>query len=90
MDNNTKVIKANTAFSEGIPSSVSVIGRTLKELKSGFQDEFFSKTVWNAVEKNGHWCGEIRSLVESGEEEAEWLTLSVVKDEQGETSRHLS
>ena len=83
MDSNTMVIEANTAFSQSIPPSLKAFGNSLKDLKSGFKDDAFAHTVWQAVKKAGHWCGEIRSIVETEEEESEWLTLSMISNIQG-------
>jgi diguanylate cyclase (GGDEF)-like protein/hemerythrin-like metal-binding protein/PAS domain S-box-containing protein len=88
-DANANVIEANSAFTRSVSPLAVVIGKSLKEFKSGLNDEFVSKTIWSTVEKDGHWCGELRSLVESGEEESEWLTLSVVKNEQGKVTNYV-
>ncbi|MGZ5071289.1 MAG: bacteriohemerythrin [Methylobacter sp.] len=89
MDTNAVIIEANAAFSRGIPSSLKAVGANLKDLKSGFRNEPFLRVIWNTVHNEGHWSGEIFSLVETGEEEQEWLTLSAVKNQQGEITNYV-
>ena len=60
-----------------------LLGKNLKAIKSGFDDQDFSLSLWETVNVKGHWCGEIRNRKPSGELETEWLTLSSIRNEQG-------
>jgi diguanylate cyclase (GGDEF)-like protein/hemerythrin-like metal-binding protein/PAS domain S-box-containing protein len=66
-----------------------LLGRNLNTLKSGFENQDFSSTVWDTVNTKGHWCGEIQNRKTSGELETEWLTLSSIKDEQGAITNYV-
>lgn len=84
------VIEANPAFFQATQyAEDEVLGKNLKELKSGLEDEKVSSAIWKTVLEKGHWSGEIHSRAKSGEVEAEWLTLSSIKDEEGAVSNYV-
>jgi NNP family nitrate/nitrite transporter-like MFS transporter len=60
-----------------------VVGKTPRVLRSGKQDEFFYKNMWEAIKKDGFWQGEIWNKRKNGEIYKEWLTISAVKNESG-------
>lgn len=84
MDIDFKVIDANPAFYHTTGYTIEeVIGRHLKSLKSGLDDNDIAGSLWQTLDKKGHWSGKVSSRHSSGDINAEWLTLSCVKDEQG-------
>lgn len=83
-DTGLNIIDANPAFYQAIQyTNEEVVGKPLKMFKSGFNDEAMFSKIWRELGEKGHWSGEIRDRAKSGELEAEWLTFSSVKDEQG-------
>ena len=66
-----------------------LLGKNLKAIKSGFDDQDFSLSLWETVNVKGHWCGEIRNRKPSGELETEWLTLSSIRNEQGAITNYV-
>ena len=86
-----RVLEANPSFFESTGFSPDqVVGASLKKIKSGLADERLSTTVWDKVDTGEYWSGELPSRNSSGEIEYEWLTLSSIKDEQGEISNYVA
>ena len=83
-DAEAKIVDVNDAFSEfsGCPRH-EIIGRDLKMLKTGLQDEQ-SQYIWEALAEAGHWSGEVRSRNKKGEVFTEWLSISAIRSENGE------
>jgi diguanylate cyclase (GGDEF)-like protein/PAS domain S-box-containing protein len=62
----------------------AVIGRNLRLLSSEQHDAAFYAAMWRALRAEGQWQGEIWSRRYSGEEFAAWLTVSALRDEDGQ------
>lgn len=89
-DAGASIIDVNPAFCQTTQCSYdAVLGKSLKALKSGLEDDKLASAIWGAVAEKGHWSGEIWSRSPSGEIDAEWLTLSAIKNEQGEVSNYV-
>ena len=83
-DAEANIVDINPAFCDNCDLTYEeLLGKSLKTLKSGFDDQDFSLALWETVNSKGHWCGELRNRKSSGELETEWLTLSSIRDEQG-------
>lgn len=78
------IVEANPAFCQvsQLPYE-QVLGQALAVLKTGLGDEQVSAPIWQMVKQAGHWSGELWSRAASGEPYVEWLTLSAVRNEQG-------
>ncbi|WP_340003262.1 NarK/NasA family nitrate transporter [Oceanobacillus sp. FSL K6-0127] len=61
-----------------------VLGKTPAILKSGKQDAGFYDGMWNSINENGFWEGEIWNKRKNGEMYPELLTISPVKNNVGE------
>lgn len=85
------IIEANPSFYKitGLSES-EVLNQDLCLLKSGLLDEKQIDLFWNLLNKSGHWSGTIHSRRKAGEIEAEWLTLSSVKNEVGEITNYVA
>ena len=89
-DANSIVIEVNPAFYETTGYMQSdVIGKNIKEIKSGLREKELASEIWIALTENGHWSGEVWSRKKNGEIDAEWLTLSIIKDDQGLISNYV-
>jgi diguanylate cyclase (GGDEF)-like protein/PAS domain S-box-containing protein len=74
-----------TGYSKG-----ESLGRNPSFLKSGLQPDSFYKQMWEELEANGHWSGEIWNRKKSGEFFAELLTISAVKEKDGQINNYVA
>jgi diguanylate cyclase (GGDEF)-like protein/hemerythrin-like metal-binding protein/PAS domain S-box-containing protein len=89
-DTHANIIDANPAFYQTSQYPCQeVLGKNLKSLKSGLDDAPLSAAIWLILDQQGHWSGKVSSRNKNGELNAEWLTLSAVKDAQGEISNYV-
>jgi len=71
----------NPAFEKATGySAVEAVGRTPALLKSDYHDKDFFKKMWNALNRAGHWQGEIWNRHKNGEVYPVWLSISTVND----------
>ena len=66
------------------------IGQTPRILKSGRQSEAYYAAMWNALQKDGHWHGEVWNRRKNGQVYAELQTISAVNDANGQLSYFVS
>jgi diguanylate cyclase (GGDEF)-like protein/PAS domain S-box-containing protein len=67
-----------------------VIGSNPRVLKSDRHPQHFYREMWTRLVEEGHWAGEIWNRRKSGEYYPEWLTISAVKNEAGQTTNYVS
>lgn len=78
-DVDRKILKVNQAFTKITGySPEEVIGRTPRLLGSGYHDADFYAALWERVEKNRSWEGEVWDWRKSGEKYPLWLTITAV------------
>lgn len=70
--------------------SHEVMGENPKLLQSGKHDRHYYKKMWDSLRDNGYWEGEIWNKRKNGEIFLEWLTISAVKNDAGETKNYLA
>ncbi|MEW8271031.1 MAG: EAL domain-containing protein, partial [Candidatus Thiodiazotropha taylori] len=77
-----KIISVNDAF-ERITGYVEseVLGKDPRLLASNRHDHHFYKRMWQSINQNNHWEGEIWNRRKSGEIYPEWLSISKIVDE---------
>ncbi len=81
-DPQARILTVNQAFTEVTGYSLEeIVGKSPATLKSGRHDEAFYRNMWDAINRFGHWQGEIWNRRKSGEIYPEWLTVSAVKDD---------
>ncbi|BAE51784.1 EAL domain-containing protein [Paramagnetospirillum magneticum] len=90
-DEKRQIIHVNPAFTEltGYPAD-EVIGRTPKFLASGRHTPEFYDAVFKTLAECGKWQGEIWNRRKTGEMFAEWLNISVVRNERGELTNYVA
>jgi len=85
-----EIISVNRAFTETTGfSAEEVLGRNPSILSSGRHTRDFFRTLWSSLHRTGRWQGEIWNRRKNGEVYPQWLGISAVTDEQGETSNYI-
>ncbi|HIJ61291.1 MAG TPA: PAS domain S-box protein [Rhodospirillaceae bacterium] len=86
-----RIISANRAVGDITGYAVDdVIGQTPAIFKSGVHDKEFYRAFWDSLNSKGRWQGEIWNRRKSGDIFPEWLSVSVVNDEQGQPLRYVA
>ena len=85
------ILKVNQAFTRMTGySAEEAIGKTPVLLKSGNQDKQFYDTMWEALNRDKFWTGEIWNRRKNGELYPEWLSISAVMDADGQVSNYVA
>ena len=66
------------------------IGQTPRILSSGRHDKAFYEAMWKALTVQGHWSGEVWNRQKNGDLYAALLTISAVRDGQGNTQQYVA
>ncbi len=86
-----EVLSLNPAYTQMFGYSESELkGRETNLLSSLNQEEAFVKRVWYILEQEGRWAGKIYSKSKEGKVLPIWLTLTLVKDEEGEIRNYIA
>jgi diguanylate cyclase (GGDEF)-like protein/PAS domain S-box-containing protein len=64
------------------------VGQTPNLLSSGQHDESFYQQMWQRLQQQGYWQGEIWNRRKNGEIYPEWLSISAVRDENGAINQY--
>ena len=85
------IVEVNAAFSQitGYRAD-EVIGKTPRLLGSGRHDDAFYQSLWRQLEETGCWRGEIWNRRKDGEIYPEWLSISSVYDDAGQTQNFVA
>ena len=90
-DIENNIMQVNRAFSEITGySSEEVVGKNPRVLKSGEQGPEFYRDMWKTLLEEGSWQGEVMDRRKSGEIYPKWLSIAVVRDEQGDVSNYIA
>ncbi|PLY13870.1 MAG: PAS domain S-box protein [Sedimenticola sp.] len=86
-----RILTTNRAFGEitGYQES-ELIGQTPRVLRSGRQDPDFYTAMWQALEREGKWQGEIINRTRSGDTFPAWLTINSVRDPAGTLTNYVA
>jgi len=86
------ILRVNHAFTRITGySAEEAIGQTPAGLlKSGRHDNRFYLEMWDALNHEGHWQGEIWNRRKDGSIFPEWLNITVVKDEHGQVANYVA
>jgi len=90
-DSQGTIIDVNTTFTHitGYERD-EVIGQNPRMLKSGRQEKEFYVTMWRDLLERGHWAGEVWNRRKTGMVYAEMLTISAVRDGNGDTRNYVA
>jgi PAS domain S-box-containing protein len=84
-----RMVMVNQAFTRITGySAADVLGRNPSMLASGRHDAAFFRSMWEAIEAEGAWQGEIWNRRKDGSVYPEWLSISRVESE-GLTTHYL-
>lgn len=83
-DADNRIVRINPAFTAitGFTPN-EVLGRDPNVLKSGRHPPAFYAEMWQALERLGHWEGEIWNRHRNGNVYVEWLSIVRIDDEHG-------
>jgi len=89
-DHNNVIIMVNTAFEQITGySREDVLGRNPSLLNSGRQSPEFYSNMWQEIERTGHWQGEVWNRNKSGEIYPERLSVSTIRDDDGNIIKYI-
>ena len=90
-DSNNNIIDVNNSFTTITGySREEVIGKNPKLLSSDLQSKDFYKSLWQSLQQNRSWRGEIWDRRKSGEVYAEILSITVVCDDVGKVQHYVA
>ncbi|MCG5499999.1 EAL domain-containing protein, partial [Ectothiorhodospira lacustris] len=85
-----RIVAVNPAFTEITGySEQEALGHTPALLKSGKHDEGFYEALMRQLHDSGTWRGEVWNKRKDGTLYPEWLTISAVRDDQGEITHYV-
>jgi diguanylate cyclase (GGDEF)-like protein/PAS domain S-box-containing protein len=90
-DAHNTIIQANKAYAAMAGWSVrELIGQKPSLFKSGRHGTAFYQQMWHQLLQKGHWSGEIWNRRKNGEVYPQWLTITAVKNDQGDIPHYLA
>jgi len=85
------ILRVNQAFSHlSGYSAEEAIGQKPSLLKSGHHDEQFYRDMWEALDRDHYWHGEIWNRRKNGEVRPNWLTITAVTTAEGQVTNYVS
>lgn len=89
-DTNARIVTVNQAFEKLTGySAKDCLYQNPRFLQSGRHDKAFYQAFWDSLLNTGHWRGEIWNKSKSGEIYPQALSVSAIKDSQGQTINYL-
>ena len=90
-DQDNRILSVNRAFSKLTGySQDEAIGQNPRLLQSGRHEPAFYQQMWERLLGTGHWQGEIWNRRKTGEIYPEWLSITVVRDTQGQILNYIA
>jgi diguanylate cyclase (GGDEF)-like protein/PAS domain S-box-containing protein len=89
-DAEQRIIDVNPTLCQltGYPRE-ALIGQTPRAFQSGRQDSAFYQSMWQAINRDGHWHGELWNRHRGGELYAVRLTVSAVRDASASITHYI-
>ncbi len=90
-DSKNRIIAINPAYTEITGySSEEVVGKNAGILKSGKHSKDFYSAMWDKLNKDGKWQGEIWNRRKNGEFFAEWLSINTIYNDDATVHRRVA
>jgi diguanylate cyclase (GGDEF)-like protein/PAS domain S-box-containing protein len=90
VDASYRIVMVNKAFTEITGYAAhEAIGQNPRMLGSGRHGTDFYMQMWDAIEKQGRWQGEVWNRKKSGDPYPEWLSISRVVDPEGKLTHYI-
>lgn len=84
------ILRVNKTFIDSTGySAEEAVGQKISILKSGRHDERFYADMWEALNRNGSWQGEVWDKRKNGQIYPKWLTITAVKDQAGTVTHYI-
>ena len=71
-------------------SAAEIVGKNPRFVKSGRHDAAFYRAMWDHLNRDGAWQGEVWNRRKDGEVYAVWQSISAVKDDAGHVTHYVS
>ncbi len=90
-DHEQHILYVNPAFTEitGYTCEES-IGQTPRLLSSGRHDVAFYRQMWQKLQAEGSWCGDVWNRRKDGTLYLEWIDIQAIHDEKGQVTNYLA
>lgn len=89
-DHQHQIVRVNHAFTQITGySEAEVVGQNPKLLSSGRQNDDFYRQMWTTISADDHWQGELWNRRKDGSHYPEWLSISVLRDRQGDVINYV-
>jgi len=89
-DENNLIIDVNPAFTDLTGYTLEeVLGKNPRIFQSGKQGPSFYRQMWQSIQAEGHWQGEIWDKRRDGVLHAKWLSISVIRRPDGTVYRYV-
>ena len=89
-DSASRILSVNRAFSDiTLYEPAEVIGKTPNLLESGRHDAHFFHNMWRSLETEGYWQSEIWNRRKNGDIYPQLLSISVIKDRDGQVQNYV-
>ncbi len=90
-DAKSNIIRVNRAFTEITGYNADeVMGKNPRIMSSGRHDKAFYGAMWQQIHERGSWAGEMWDRRKNGEIYPKWLTITAVKNEDGEATQYVA
>lgn len=89
-DEENRTLTINPAFTRltGYEED-DVVGKNPRFLRSGKHDDGFYQAMWKSIRERDYWEGEVWDRRKNGEMYPQRLSVSVIRDQNGEVFRHV-
>ncbi len=85
------IVSTNPSISQTTGySAIELIGRSPDIFNSEKHSENFYDNIWDEVDQKGSWQGEIWEKHKNGETYPKWMSINVIKDDQGKITQYVS
>ena len=89
-DASNKILKVNHSFTEITGyTNEEAIGKTPGMLHSGRHDKQFYRNMWQVLQRDRFWSGEVWNRSKNGEIYPEWLTITAVLGTEGQVTNYV-